>query len=99
MFRVATIAFVVGFVMHALLSTRGENKEAAVVAHGEEDPDATSTNSGGLGLLDFLFTFAIGAGLIPEAISNSPRMGSSEHLTGLLSEDWATSVHLPITED
>ena len=37
--------------------------------------------SGGLGLLDFLFTVAIGLGLTPELLS-------TEHLRGVLSQEW-----------
>jgi hypothetical protein len=48
--------------------------------------------SGGLGLLDFLFTVAIGLGLTPELLS-------APHLRGVLSEEWVKQGLAPESAD
>lgn len=48
--------------------------------------------SGGLGLLDFLFTVAIGLGLTPELLE-------ADHLKGVLSENWVKQQMPPSVND
>jgi len=54
-----------------------------------DEPKASEDNSNGLAILDFLFTFSLGGGLVPEAFGGH----------GLLSEQWVQSMARPSSEE